>query len=140
VKRVLVEAQEKVKHPPATSFPASWVALGVTLASVGVYAGVFGRRWWKNRFRILPMQVIGLEEGLYLDADSPRQVIVTYWTSPEARTSSAVARMLRRKGFHHVRILKGGLGGGKHVRFPVAAQSRLPSSVFEIYKSRSGRH
>jgi S1-C subfamily serine protease len=106
VKRVLVEAQEKVKHAPAASFPGSWIALGVTLVSMGVYGGLVGRRRWKNPFRILPTQVIGLEEGLNLDADSPRQVIVTYWTSPEARTSSAVARMLRRKGFHHVRMLK----------------------------------
>src|SRR6185369_13216493 len=40
-------------------------ALGVTVLSVGTYGGMFGRRWWKNRFRIMPTQVIGLiERGL----------------------------------------------------------------------------
>lgn len=33
--------------------------------STGIYGGILGRRWWKNRFRILPTQVIRLiEKGL----------------------------------------------------------------------------
>jgi len=65
VKRTLAEAEDKVKNPPPRPFPWAWVTLGVTLVSVGVYGGMFGRRWWKNRFRILPGQVIGLiERGL----------------------------------------------------------------------------
>jgi rhodanese-related sulfurtransferase len=41
------------------------VAVGVTVLSVGIYSGMLFRRWWKNRFRILPGQVIGLiERGL----------------------------------------------------------------------------
>jgi len=72
VKRKLAEAQGK--HPPPRPFPWPWIALGVTVVSLCVYGGMFGRRWWKNRFRILPTQVIGLmEKGLspiLLDARS----------------------------------------------------------------------
>ncbi len=173
VGRVLGEAQEKVKHPPPRPFPWPWIALGVTLVSMGAYGGILGRRWWKNRFRILPTQVIGLmEKGLSpvlldarsredfetsplklpgalrlspedaaagritLDADADsRQVIVTYCTSPEERTSSAVAHALRQKGLRNVRILKGGLGGWTNARLPVEAKSHLPSIGLEIYKN-----
>jgi S1-C subfamily serine protease/rhodanese-related sulfurtransferase len=62
VRRALKEAEEKVKDPPPRPFPWAWATLGVTLVSVGVYGGMLGRRWWKNRFRILPGQVIGLIE------------------------------------------------------------------------------
>ena len=65
VQRTLREAQERVKNPPPRPFPWPLVALGVTVVSVGAYGGMFGRRWWKNRFRIMPTQVIGLiERGL----------------------------------------------------------------------------
>jgi S1-C subfamily serine protease/rhodanese-related sulfurtransferase len=62
VKRALAEAETKLKNPPPRPFPWAWVALGVTLVSVGIYGGMLGRRWWKNRYRILPAQVIGLIE------------------------------------------------------------------------------
>jgi len=62
VKRTLGEAEDRVKHPPPRPFPWPWVALAVSLVSVGTYGGMFGQRWWKNRFRILPAQVIGLIE------------------------------------------------------------------------------
>jgi rhodanese-related sulfurtransferase len=62
VKRALAEAQDKVKNPPPRPFPWVWVAIGVSLISVGTYGGMFGRRWWKNRYRVLPGQVIGLIE------------------------------------------------------------------------------
>ncbi|HEV8617429.1 MAG TPA: cyclic nucleotide-binding domain-containing protein [Methylomirabilota bacterium] len=65
VKRALNEAQDKVKNPPPRPFPWVWVAIGVTLLSVGVYGGMFVRTWWRNRFRVLPGQVIGyIENGL----------------------------------------------------------------------------
>jgi rhodanese-related sulfurtransferase len=65
VKRALSEAEAKVKNPPPRPFPWAWVALGVTVVSLGAYGGMFGQRWWRNRFRILPTQVIGLiERGL----------------------------------------------------------------------------
>jgi S1-C subfamily serine protease/rhodanese-related sulfurtransferase len=65
VKRALAEAEQKVKNPPPRPFPWAWATLGVTVLAVGVYGGILGRRWWKNRFRILPTQVIGLmEKGL----------------------------------------------------------------------------
>jgi S1-C subfamily serine protease/rhodanese-related sulfurtransferase len=65
VKRVLAEAELKAKNPPPRPFPWAWATLAVTVVSVGVYAVMLGRRWWKNRFRILPTQVIGLmEKGL----------------------------------------------------------------------------
>jgi S1-C subfamily serine protease/rhodanese-related sulfurtransferase len=65
VKRALAEAEEKVKNPPPRPFPWAWATLGVTLLSVGVYGGMAARRWWKDRFRVLPAQVIAfIEKGL----------------------------------------------------------------------------
>ncbi|HEX3179297.1 MAG TPA: cyclic nucleotide-binding domain-containing protein [Methylomirabilota bacterium] len=63
VKRALAEAEQKLKNPPPQPFPWAWVAAGVTIISVGVYGAMFGRRWWKNRYRILPGQVIGAIEN-----------------------------------------------------------------------------
>ena len=65
VKRTLAEAEERVKNPRPQPFPWAWATLGVTLLSVGAYGGMWGRRWWRNRFRVLPAQVIGfIENGL----------------------------------------------------------------------------
>jgi S1-C subfamily serine protease/rhodanese-related sulfurtransferase len=63
VKREIAKADEKVKNPPPRPFPWAWATLGVTLVSVGAYGGMFGRRWWKNRFRIQPAQVIAFIEA-----------------------------------------------------------------------------
>ena len=63
VKNTLAEAERKLKNPPPRPFPWAWITAGVTLLSVGVYGGMFGRRWWKNRHRILPGQVIGAIEA-----------------------------------------------------------------------------
>ena len=63
VKQVLAEAERKLKNPPPRPFPWAWATLGVTLLSVGAYGGMFGRRWWKNRYRILPAQVIAAIES-----------------------------------------------------------------------------
>jgi S1-C subfamily serine protease/rhodanese-related sulfurtransferase len=65
VVRQLKEADEKVKNPPPRPFPWAWVALGVTLVSAGGYGSMWGRTWWKNRFRVAPTQVIGfIERGI----------------------------------------------------------------------------
>ena len=56
VKRAMAEADEKVKHPPPQPFPWAWATFGVSLVSAGAYGGMFGRRWWRNRYRILPAQ------------------------------------------------------------------------------------
>ena len=65
VKRLLAEAEDKVKNPPPRPFPWAWATFGVTLVSAGAYGGMWGRRWWKNRFRVQPTQVIGfIEHGL----------------------------------------------------------------------------
>ncbi len=65
VRRTLAEAEAKVKNPPPRPFPWAWATLGVSLASVGVYGGMLGRRWLKNRHRVQPAQVIGfMEKGL----------------------------------------------------------------------------
>jgi rhodanese-related sulfurtransferase len=171
VKRAMVEAEDKVKHPPPRPFPWAWATLGVSLLSVGAYGGMFGRRWWRNRYRILPGQVIGaIESGntpVLLDVRTktdfetsplrlpgakrlepeaveagnftldvrPEQMIVTYCTSPEEATSAAIAQKLRERGYKHVRILKGGLGGWTNARLPVESKSALPSIGLEIYKS-----
>jgi rhodanese-related sulfurtransferase len=65
VKKALAEAENKVKNPPPRPFPWAWATFGVTLVSVGIYGGMWGRRWWKNRYRIMPAQMIGfIERGL----------------------------------------------------------------------------
>jgi len=65
VKHSIALAQEKIKNPPPEPFPWALATLGVTLVSVGVYGGMWGKRWWKNRFRVTPTQVIGfIERGL----------------------------------------------------------------------------
>ncbi len=64
VKRMLAEAQDKIKNPPPRPFPWAWITLGVTLLSVGSYGAMWGRRWWKNRYRVAPSVVVRLlEEG-----------------------------------------------------------------------------
>ena len=81
VKRMLAEAQDKVKHPPPRPFPWAWATLGVTLVSAGGYGGLVARRWWRNRFRVTPSQVIRLmEKGV-------APVFVDVRTKPEYETS-----------------------------------------------------
>src|SRR4029434_1265877 len=54
-----------VKTPPPRRFPWAWATLSVTVLSVGAYGGMWGKRWWKNRFRVIPTQVITfIERGL----------------------------------------------------------------------------
>jgi rhodanese-related sulfurtransferase len=81
VKRALKEAEFKVKNPPPRPFPWVWVAIGVTVVSCGIYGGMLGQRWWKNRFRILPTQVISLME----QGKSP--ILVDVRTKPDYETS-----------------------------------------------------
>jgi rhodanese-related sulfurtransferase len=65
VKRTLDEAEKMVKNPPPQPFPWAWATLGVSVLSVGAYGGMWGKRWWKNRFRVVPTQVIAfIERGL----------------------------------------------------------------------------
>ena len=82
VKRALAEAEQKVKNPPPRPFPWAWATLGVSVLSAGAFGAMFGRRWWKNRYRILPGQVIGaIENGqnpLLVDVRSKTD----YETSP----------------------------------------------------------
>jgi serine protease Do len=61
VKRVLIEAREKVKNPPPRPFPWFWVAIGVTFLSAGGYGAQFYLRWQKNRYRVRPDEVIRLQ-------------------------------------------------------------------------------
>ena len=63
LKRALAEAEFKIKNPPPRPFPWAWTTLGVSLLSAGAYGGMFARRWWHNRFRILPAQVIAAIEA-----------------------------------------------------------------------------
>src|SRR5919204_1059986 len=173
VKHTLAEAERKLKNPPPRPFPWAWATLGVTLLSAGSYGGMIGRRIWKNRYRIVPAQVIGaIENGrnpklvdvrtktdfetsplrlpgaVRIDPDAvlsgrpdaePRaerdQLIVVYDTTPNEATAEKVAHALRARGFKSVRILKGGLGGGKKARLPVESKSHMPSIGLEIYKN-----
>lgn len=63
VKRMLVEARDKVKNPPPRPFPWFWVAIGVSLVSAGGYGAQFYIRWQRNRYRVQPSEVIRLQEG-----------------------------------------------------------------------------
>ena len=81
VRRALAEAEDKVRNPPPRPFPWAWATLGVSLVSVAVYGGMLGRRWWRNRFRILPAQVIGAIE----DGDTP--VLLDVRTTTDFETS-----------------------------------------------------
>jgi rhodanese-related sulfurtransferase len=63
------------------------------------------------------------------------QLIVTFCTSPEERTSAEVTRLLRRQGWSSVRILKGGLGAWANARLPVESKSHLPSIGIELYRN-----
>ena len=173
VRKLLMEAEDKVKNPPPRPFPWAWATFGVTLLSGAAFGAMWGRRWWKGRFRILPAQVIGLiEKGgnpVMVDARSPAefdtspltlpravrlapddaaagriqlqldptQTIVTYCTSPEEATSEQVARILRKRGYRNVRILKHGLGGWTNARLPVEAKLHMPSIGVELYKNLS---
>jgi hypothetical protein len=82
VTRMLAEAQDKIKNPPPRPFPWAWATLGVTLASLGSYGAMWGRRWWRNRYRVGPSVVVRmLEEGknpLILDVRKPE----AFETSP----------------------------------------------------------
>jgi hypothetical protein len=62
VRRMLGEAQEKVKNPPPKPFPWFWVAIGVTFLSAGGYGSQALIRWQKNRYRVGPSEVIKLLE------------------------------------------------------------------------------
>jgi len=63
IKRMLGEAQEKVKNPPPKPFPWFWVAIGVTFLSAGGYGSQALFRWQKNRYRVGPSDVIKLLES-----------------------------------------------------------------------------
>ena len=63
VRGALAEAAAKVKNPPPRPFPWAWATLGVTLVSLGAFGAMFTRRWWHNRFRIQPTEIIGLIEN-----------------------------------------------------------------------------
>jgi len=75
VKRMRAEADHLVKNPPPRPFPWAWATVSVSLLSVGAYGGMFARRWWRNRYRIVPAQVIGaIESGdtpVLLDVRTP---------------------------------------------------------------------
>jgi S1-C subfamily serine protease/rhodanese-related sulfurtransferase len=62
VKRALAEAEAKVTTPPPRPFPWAWVAVGVTCVSLGSYGGILATRWWRNRLRIQPPEVVRLIE------------------------------------------------------------------------------
>jgi len=83
VKRATAEAEERVNHPRPRPFPWAWVIAGtVTLLSLLTWGALGGRRWWRNRFRVHPSQVIDwMEKGLQpvlVDA----RVQADYDTSP----------------------------------------------------------
>ena len=81
VKRKRAEADNFVRNPPPRPFPWALATLGVSLLSVGAYGGMFARRWWKNRYRIVPAQVIGAIES----GDTP--VLLDVRTATDFETS-----------------------------------------------------
>ncbi|HWN03080.1 MAG TPA: trypsin-like peptidase domain-containing protein [Candidatus Dormibacteraeota bacterium] len=63
VRRKLTEARELVKNPPPKPFPWFWVAIGVTLVSMGGFGGQWLHRWNKNRYRVQPFGVVRMIEA-----------------------------------------------------------------------------
>jgi hypothetical protein len=61
-RRMLADAREKVKHPPAKPFPWFWATVGVTVLSAGGYGGQLLRRWQRNRYRVHPSAVVKMIE------------------------------------------------------------------------------
>jgi len=83
VQRATAEAEDKIRHPPKHPFPWAWALAGaVTLMSLGAWGAFGGRRWWRNRYRVHPGQVVDyLANGLdpvLIDARSRHD----YETSP----------------------------------------------------------
>jgi hypothetical protein len=63
VRRKLAEAREFVKNPPPKPFPWFWVAIAVTLVSMGGFGGQWLHRWNKNRYRVQPFEVVRMMES-----------------------------------------------------------------------------
>jgi hypothetical protein len=63
VKRMMEDAEDKLKNPPPRPFPWFWVAIGVTLLSGAGYGAQFAVRWQKNRYRVQPSEVVRLLES-----------------------------------------------------------------------------
>ena len=82
--------------------------------------------------RLNPDQLAGGPIDLAVDKT---QLIVTFCTTPEERTSAEVTRFLREQGWTNVLILKGGLGAWANARLPVESKSHLPSIGIEIYRN-----
>ncbi len=57
VKRMLEDARSR-----PTPIPWAWLTGSVTLVSLAAYAGLYYRRWQRNRFRITPAEVVRLIE------------------------------------------------------------------------------
>src|SRR5213080_1893649 len=128
VKRLLTEAEDKVKNPPPRPFPWAWATLGVTLLSLGAYGGMWGRRWWKNRFRVQPTQVIALiERGL-------NPVMLDVRTKTDYETSPLKLPGAVRLDPESAETANLNL---EPARLPVEAKSSLPSIGLEIYKNLS---
>jgi S1-C subfamily serine protease len=77
VRRMTAEA----KNPPAQPFPWAPLATVVAVLSLGAYAGMWGLRWRRNRYRIRPSEVVRL-----LETSNPRPVIL------DARDASTYAK------------------------------------------------
>lgn len=78
VKRILADARSR-----PVQIPWAWIASGVTVTSLGVYAAMWVMRWKRNRFRIAPAEVVRLLEDsaqppILLDVRSAN----AYATSP----------------------------------------------------------
>ncbi|MBI2524954.1 MAG: trypsin-like peptidase domain-containing protein [Candidatus Rokubacteria bacterium] len=63
VKRALAEAEDKIKNPPPRPFPWAAATGAVTALSLGVFGGLMGLRWRRNRFRVPPSQLVRLLEA-----------------------------------------------------------------------------
>jgi serine protease Do len=75
VRRMLTEAEEKIKNPPPRPFPWAMATLGVTVVGLGIAGVMYGRRVKANRFRVSPADVVRLFDSgsppIILDVRAP---------------------------------------------------------------------
>lgn len=89
----------------------------------------------QGSIRLAPEELASGVSGLELDVTRP---VVTYCTSPEEATSARVAKDLRKLGFKHALVLKGGMGAWTNAGLPIETRTDISAVGLELYKALAG--